>query len=161
MTIEPLDISDNTPHAGDLNADAITVSNGALRVSGTATIQYFLLVSDGGSVELSGGTVPLLLVETGGTMSGDIQAKLSIDVDDYEEEDFDRLVAALSAALAGASLDALWDELEEDYEEDVDHLREDGSVEDALNILFSSGIPSLLIDYACQHGDLNAMVAAL
>ena len=157
-----LEISSDERHlSGDVRANALTVSYGALRVDGKLTLRDFLHAGEGGRVEVGSCTVPLVLLAPGGALSGPVEAALRIEGDEYEEEDFERLVAALGAALQGVSLDALWDELEEDYEEEVDHLREDGTVEDALDILLSSGTPGILLDYIVNHGNPQAIGAAL
>ena len=148
-------------HEGDLRVNSINVEDGTVNVSGDVVVRDYVMLDDGTLVIDGTLSTPLLFTSNGGAVDGEVDAILVFDEDLYEEEDFERVVGAIEAGLASTTLDQLWDDLEEDQEEDVDYLREDGGVEDALNLLMSLGITSMIFDYLVEHGDSEALGAHL
>lgn len=160
---EGVHVGEDREFVGDLEAPTLDVSHATVTITGEARVRdYVHAGNDAKIVFRGGGRAPLVLVSASGEIEGELDAALYFDESSYEDEDYTRLLGALEAGLGDASLEAFWDDMEEDYEEEVDHLRGDGSVEDALDLLMGIGnVISVLIEHIEEEGDIGAMVASL
>ncbi|MEC9440733.1 MAG: hypothetical protein VYE40_06525 [Myxococcota bacterium] len=158
-----LDVNgDDLVYEGETNAAHLSVFYGSAKFKGPATFNDFVLVGEGGEVVFEGGAeAPFVMCESGGYIDGEVEALLSLDADEYTDEEFERFIGALEAAASAIDLDALIDDIEDDYEENLDSIREDATIEDIVDFLFGLGVPSLVVSHLAETGGLSAFIAAL